>query len=527
MSDEYPILGIPAIRENPFQSRPLEARNSDLFVGRSKLSTTWVRFLKSRTARLNLLIGESGTGRTSLMRCIASETQKYLHLDMYPTENHVARILDEIYTKFVDFDIPSNGQELVDRLVAVTEESNEGMPLITFDYPNADGEQLANIIANLLPALERLKAMVVVILSVNQRAQWKENLIEKFEHLEVIDPFTKEEVREICELRINKVSNVAWNITDEALNFVFEASAGKASKVIRTMRDIVDFERDNPREIKFEEEKKIVIETDIEQNSDVEINIKKSDFDLDLEKLQEQTKDIERPMVSDLPPVPAMSYGGFGGLVSRNRVNMHVDTRFDENTERNPLDIQSDESDFWQAEASDAVLITEEEPDEISEEAHFEEEIQIDEEIYEPMIESSTNGESNGNLEQVVLDLFGKILSNPNNQGVETLSQLLMNLNTPVIGRKESNPLNIHILRNLGRNEAVLVEVSTQREFSPSDPRLQDQLGIKRPRMSQICNKLYRAGILSVQQKGKSRVFKLTNDARGQLIAWGMMEAEA
>ena len=143
------------------------------------------------------------------------------------------------------------------------------------------------------------------------------------------------------------------------------------------------------------------------------------------------------------------------------------------------------------------------------------------------MIESSTNGEYNGNLEQVVLDLFGKILSNPNNQGVETLSQLLMNLNTPVIGRKESNPLNIHILRNLGKNEAVLVEVSTQREFSPSDPRLQDQLGIKRPRMSQICNKLYRAGILSVQQKGKSRVFKLTNDARGQLIAWGMMEAEA
>ena len=44
--------------------------------------------------------------------------------------------------------------------------------------------------------------------------------------------------------------------------------------------------------------------------------------------------------------------------------------------------------------------------------------------------------------------------------------------------------------------------------------------------MSQICNKLYRAGILSVQQKGKSRMFKLTNDAKVQLIAWGMMEAE-
>ena len=40
-----------------------------------------------------------------------------------------------------------------------------------------------------------------------------------------------------------------------------------------------------------------------------------------------------------------------------------------------------------------------------------------------------------------------------------------------------------------------------------------------------MSNRLYRAGILSVQQKGRTRMFKLTNDARAQLIAWGMMEA--
>ena len=33
-----------------------------------------------------------------------------------------------------------------------------------------------------------------------------------------------------------------------------------------------------------------------------------------------------------------------------------------------------------------------------------------------------------------------------------------------------------------------------------------------------MCNRLYRAGILSVQQKGRSRMFKLTNDARAQLV---------
>ena len=68
------------------------------------------------------------------------------------------------------------------------------------------------------------------------------------------------------------------------------------------------------------------------------------------------------------------------------------------------------------------------------------------------------------------------------------------------------------------------MEVSSEREISPSDNRLQDRLNVGRPRMSQMCNRLYRSGILSVQQKGRSRMFKLTNDARAQLVAWGMME---
>ena len=149
-----------------------------------------------------------------------------------------------------------------------------------------------------------------------------------------------------------------------------------------------------------------------------------------------------------------------------------------------------------------------------------------EDEILEPPTTDSFEQNTENPYEKAVLNIFEKILSNPNTESSASLSELLMQLRMPAIGRKESNALNVHVLRNLGKNESVIVEVSTQREFSPSDPRLQDQLGIKRPRMSQICNKLYRAGILSVQQKGKSRVFKVTNDAKVQLIAWGMMEAE-
>ena len=98
-------------------------------------------------------------------------------------------------------------------------------------------------------------------------------------------------------------------------------------------------------------------------------------------------------------------------------------------------------------------------------------------------------------------------------------------LSSIIIGQKDSNPLDVYTLRSLSKNEAILVEVASSREFSPSDARLQDRLCVLRPRMSQMCNRLYRAGILSVQQKGRSRMYKLTNDARAQLVAWGMMEA--
>ena len=106
-----------------------------------------------------------------------------------------------------------------------------------------------------------------------------------------------------------------------------------------------------------------------------------------------------------------------------------------------------------------------------------------------------------------------------------SLAELLAAMRRPVIGQRESNALDVYTLRSLSKSEAVLVEVSSNREFSPSDSRLQDRLNVGRPRMSQMCNRLYRAGILSVQQKGKSRMFKLTNDAKAQLVAWGMMEA--
>ena len=95
MTEEFPVLGLPALRENPFKARPLEPGQSKLLVARDQISARWARFLRNRTPRLILLIGERGSGRSSLMRCLSSETTKSVHLDMFPTENHSHSILNE------------------------------------------------------------------------------------------------------------------------------------------------------------------------------------------------------------------------------------------------------------------------------------------------------------------------------------------------------------------------------------------------------------------------------------------------
>ena len=136
MTEDYPVLGLPALRKNPFKARPLETGQSDLLVGRDGISSRWTRFLKARTERMVLLIGERGSGRSSLMRCLREETQKSAHLDMFPSDNQAQSILHEIYVSLVGFDVPSSTQEIVSRLVSEIESMDGSMPLICLDYSN-------------------------------------------------------------------------------------------------------------------------------------------------------------------------------------------------------------------------------------------------------------------------------------------------------------------------------------------------------------------------------------------------------
>ncbi|MBR17876.1 MAG: hypothetical protein CMA87_02855, partial [Euryarchaeota archaeon] len=68
-------------------------------------------------------------------------------------------------------------------------------------------------------------------------------------------------------------------------------------------------------------------------------------------------------------------------------------------------------------------------------------------------------------------------------------------------------------LQSLSDAEELIVSISRQREVSPSDPEIQARLEVGRPRLSQIFNSLRRSGILSVRKRGRSRLFRLSDNA--------------
>ena len=94
----------------------------------------------------------------------------------------------------------------------------------------------------------------------------------------------------------------------------------------------------------------------------------------------------------------------------------------------------------------------------------------------------------------------------------------------PARGPKDVHPLNHIALNQLNLREAYVVDQARQRWISPSDEAVLAHLGVQRSRLSQICNRLLRFGILEAQREGRFRKYRLTKAAEAQLIAWGALE---
>lgn len=81
--------------------------------------------------------------------------------------------------------------------------------------------------------------------------------------------------------------------------------------------------------------------------------------------------------------------------------------------------------------------------------------------------------------------------------------------------------LDINRLMSLGESEMTILEQAIEREVSPSDEFLQTELDVGRPRLSQLFNGMEKFGILTARRQGRSRLFRISAQAKDHLTNLG------
>ena len=254
------------------------------------------------------------------------------------------------------------------------------------------------------------------------------------------------------------------------------------------------------------------------------------EFNLDFDKL-DQMKQSE-----NVPSKPVnMPSGGLSGL--RARMNSYNDNNQDS------VDLKIADSDdsasIWVSQ--DAPLFGHEEIEMDVEEDNFELDLvegeqepnhfdSLAERSYSSDILDTTDTneeEYNKKLVKMLQDiLLGKNL-NSDQENVTEVSKIvesLMSLNEPKENLEQEKPLEISIFTNLNKKEAKVLAKGIDKEITPSDKEILEELDVKRPRLSQICNKLQKSGVFKSKKIGRSRYFSITSTAKAQMKAWGMLD---
>jgi hypothetical protein len=553
------LEGLPPLRENPFNGRPLERNEFRLLGGRDNQITFLTSLIRHRSPRMILLKGERGSGRTSMIHALASQTELHRSFTMFPHEEHAMRLLNETFSMLVGFDRPPHVTSMVEHMVEAVSSYHGPLQLISYDFPNASGPLLCSSIQRLTGALRRLKALVLVTVTPEQFQAFPDDLVNEFDSVVELEPVCEEGIKEIVERRIATVSRKEWNCDDDTVEVLHDETQGHLGRLIRRMRDLVDEARAQPEQSSShsgwqrirnsggahstltQEEKTFVEPAVVEKQVEVqttEVEEKPADpWDLDTEEevgvqseeefiqpmpifsLEDDLEEVDS-MLTDSDMGPPISAGMFGSLARRNRDSMIGSPRFTPSQDVPDVDEYEEEptmrdgaTDLWVHEGA-PLIENNLESEQAATLGLQMPQPSLQPEVTEPWVPPSP----------VVQPPSMPPQQNIVSQNTGLAERLAGFAPRPQRWDEQSMPLDIERMRNLAEHERVIVEIAAQREFSPSDEYLGNRLAIKRPRMSQLANGLYRSGILSVRKHGRSRWFSLTNDARAQLVAWGLLE---
>ena len=561
-------FGFPTLGKDPFSSSPLDKDEFDLLVGRHMLFDELERKITFKSADRVLLVGEFGSGKTSFMQCLGSRTNLHINLDRISISEPGIELLKEMYAQLIDASPPNDYQKLSRDLQRMLHDSRQMLPLITVDAEMANFSSLEACLRSSLPFFERLPVLIVIAINPQQQSLISEQLLQRFE-VRTMKSLDVDGVKALVERRIAKASTQPYAMaTEDAHRLLQLSQSGQPGHLIRTLRNVVSgqFVAPSPappplEELESEpqslvEAQPAPIETDVhvpddevvEDNPEDEADLEEweetpgmtqaTGFDLDFGILD---KPVEEPTVevpqeveideegeeSDDSYVTEDSLpfvGVFGGLRNRRKiVNNDLDASLDAQfkpTEKGTA--------FWSAEKNAHVdesreIIDEEVKDTISEPEEF-----IDH-VIEPIDLQNIEFPEEPSLDSNAIETFTRLLAqvlqpaSGRLNGEEDLIERLQALSRPKFTEKEEHILSVAVLSSLTASESIVVAEAKGRNISPSDKALLSRLSIKRARLSQICNRLHKAGILHVRMVGRSRMFGLTRTALAQLIAWGIV----
>ena len=550
-------LHLPHMRSNPFSPRPIEANDYALLVGRTELLSNLRHHLRFGSPRLMVLLGERGSGRTSILHALSKLSPTPYPFSYYPEANPGQTLLNEMYCRIAGYEVPASTNTLVEEMVAKMEGKNGDLPLITFDFPGVNGSELAQVFERLTPVLCRLRALIIVALTPAQLAAWSDDLQDDYDITEPLTDFDGPAIRSLIEKRISQVSNEGWSAPQYLIDDAISHTGGRAANLVRHLRDLIDSERGastsfsrkqemiesmelepndaksrmapqvEPLESLVEEtdpepEFEIQSESEPEQETEIDFHWDIPEMELESEEefpeepLLEDIDDSEEPPLDfELPPLevndseepdmeqalggavlqmepgtePPPTMHSFGGLAARHR-SASAEIGLD-----NALRPQT--SGPMAAKPDTTMNLPEEMPEIESEETTY----WVAESLPEPQPEPAP----------IMDPISAKVIG----------QQLRRDKPRP---SSSTLPLDFEKITALNDSEISIVEAAIAREVSPSDTALQAYLAVGRPRLSQIFNGLQKAGILSVRKKGRTRLFRISDQAKAHFTD-GHMEA--
>ena len=235
------MLDVPPLRGNPFDSRPIERTRAHEIVGRQDILIRWKEHMHSQSPRLLLLVGDRGSGRTSLINAISSQTDSHFVGYYWNKEDPLNRVLDEIAVTFCGHEIPHTMHQKVERIVETLDSRNGPLPLIAFDYPSE--VDISSFLSLILPILQRLRALIVVSLTEPQLLSLEDSVKEIFEPPNHIEPLSSDEIQSLCDNRIRRMAREKWALKRELLESISSRTGGNPRSVVNILRDLVDEKR--------------------------------------------------------------------------------------------------------------------------------------------------------------------------------------------------------------------------------------------------------------------------------------------